>query len=98
MYNYFTDLFDDLYENVKESMTVDGEIERYHRFARLYDIVDENLKNLDNANAEDKLDNDSYNIMYGIIWTLYATSFVAKPEFESMLHCLRYYKEQIDGQ
>lgn len=91
-------LFENTYKNFEETMVVDGCLQLRDRFACLYDIVDTACCNLEDANADDKIDNDSYNIMYGVIWSLYATGFIEKPEFESMLHCLRYYKEQIDEQ
>ena len=97
----FSDLyciFEDTFRRIEENMIVARDFERLERLKKGYPIMEIAIDDLEESLEDGKFDVDSYNIIYGVIWTLYATSFIEKSEFESMLHNLEYFKEQADEQ
>lgn len=97
----FSDLyivFEDTFRKIEENMIIARDFEHLERLKRGYPIMEIAIDDLEESLEDGEFDVDSYNILYGVIWTLYATSFIEKSEFESMLHCLKYYKEQANEQ
>lgn len=91
-------IFEDTFRQIEENMIAAEDFERLERLKNGYPIMEIAIDDLAESLEDGKFDVDSYNILHGVIWTLYATSFVEKPVFESMLHNLEHFKKQADKQ
>lgn len=97
----FSDLyivFEDTFKKIEENMIAAKDFERLERLKLGYPTMEIAIVDLEDSLEDGDFDADSYNILYGVIWTLYATSFIEKPVFKSMLHNLEYFKKQADKQ